>query len=73
MRVRLSAAVAGFAQDIALALNVSSDFLLFEEHEPDSSDELAFRFETVSQLPGEEQRVMMEVIESLIIKYQARR
>ncbi len=58
---------------IALALNVSTDFLLFEEHERGPSDELALQFEAVSQLPGEEQRVVMEVLESLIIKYQARR
>jgi transcriptional regulator with XRE-family HTH domain len=58
---------------IALALNVSTDFLLFEDHERDPSDELALQFEAVSQLPGDEQRVVMEVLESLIIKYQARR
>ncbi len=58
---------------IALALNVSTDFLLFEEHERGPSDELALQFEAVSQLAGEEQRVVMEVLESLIIKYQARR
>ncbi len=58
---------------IALTLNVSTDFLLFEEHERGPSDELALQFEAVSQLAGEEQRVVMEVLESLIIKYQARR
>lgn len=58
---------------IALALNVSTDFLLFEEHERDPSDELALQFEAVSQLPGEEQRIVKEVLESLIIKYQTRR
>lgn len=58
---------------IALAVNVSTDFLLFEEHERGPSDELALQFEAVSQLPDEEQRVVMEVLESLIIKYQARR
>ena len=58
---------------IALALNVSTDFLLFEEHERDPSDDLALQFEAVSQLPEEEQRVVMEVLESLITKYQARR
>ncbi len=58
---------------IALTLNVSTDFLLFEEHERGPSDELALQFEAVSQLAGEEQRVVIEVLESLIIKYQARR
>ena len=56
---------------IALALNVSTDFLLFEEHERGPSDDLALQFEAVSQLPDKEQRVVMEMLESLIIKYQA--
>lgn len=58
---------------IALSLHVSSDFLLFEEHERGPSDELALQFEAVSQLPPEERGVVMEVLESLIIKYQTRR
>ena len=57
---------------IALALHVSSDFLLFE-HERGPSNELALQFEAVSQLPPEERGVVMEVLESLIIKYQTRR
>ncbi len=39
----------------------------------DASGELALQFEAVSQLPAEEQRVVMKVLESLIIKYQVRR
>lgn len=58
---------------IAMSLHVSSDFLLFEEHERGPSNELALQFEAVSQLPPEERGVVMEVLESLIIKYQTRR
>jgi transcriptional regulator with XRE-family HTH domain len=58
---------------IAVALHVSTDFLLFEEQERSPGDELALQFEAVSQLPPEERRVVTEVLESLIIKYQARR
>ena len=58
---------------IALALNVSTDFLLFEEQERGPSDDLALQFEAISQLPGKEQEVVMEVLDGLIIKYQARR
>jgi len=58
---------------IALALHVSTDYLLFEEQERQPSDELALQFEAVSQLPPEEQGVVKEVLDSLIIKYQARR
>jgi len=58
---------------IALTLNVSTDFLLFEEHERGPGEALSLQFEAVSQLPAEEQRIVMEVLESLIIKYQTRR
>jgi transcriptional regulator with XRE-family HTH domain len=58
---------------IALALHVSTDFLLFEEQERGPSSTFALQFEAVSQLPDEEQRVVREVLDSLIIKYQNRR
>lgn len=49
---------------IVLALNVCTDFLLFDEHQRGASDELALQFEAVSQLRGEEQRVVMECLEA---------
>lgn len=58
---------------IAVALHVSTDFLLFEEHERGPNDDLLLQFEAVSQLPSEEQAVVKDVLESLVIKYQARR
>lgn len=58
---------------IALALHVSTDFLLFEGHEREPTQELALQLEAVKQMPEEEQMVIREVLESLIIKYQTRR
>ena len=58
---------------IALELHVSTDFLLFDEHERGPSDDLALQLEAVSQMPEGEQMVIREVLESLIIKYQSRR
>ncbi len=58
---------------IAKAMHVSTDFLLFEEHERGPSDNIALQFEAVSQLPPDELKVVQEVLESLIVKYQARR
>jgi len=58
---------------IALALHVSTDFLLFDEHERGPSDDLALQLEAISQMPEDEQMVIREVLESLIIKYQSRR
>jgi transcriptional regulator with XRE-family HTH domain len=58
---------------IALALHVTTDSLLFEDHERGASNDLAMQFEAVSHLPPREQLVVKEVLESLIIKYQARK
>ena len=58
---------------IALALHISTDFLLFDAHERGPSDDLALKLEAVHQMPEDEQMVIREVLESLIIKYQSRR
>lgn len=58
---------------IALALNVSIDSLVFDDTERGPTDELALQFEAVSQLSTDERHIVMEVLEGLIIKYQARR
>ena len=58
---------------IAMALHVSTDFLLFEEHERGPHDDLVLQFEAVSQLQPQEQTVIKDVLESLVIKYQTRR
>lgn len=58
---------------IALALNVSIDSLVFDDAERGPSNDLALQFEAVSQLPSAERNVVKEVLDGLIIKYQARR
>lgn len=58
---------------IAQTLHISTDALLFEAHERGPNDDLALQFEAINQLPPEEQRIIKEVLDSLIIKYQARR
>ena len=58
---------------IAVSLGVTTDSLLFDDVERGPDDELRLQFEAVSQLPPEERIVVKEVLESLIIKYQARR
>jgi hypothetical protein len=57
---------------IAITLGVTADFLSFDEAERGPDDEMRLQFEAVSQLPPEEQAVLKEVLERLIIKYQAR-
>ncbi|AYO40011.1 helix-turn-helix domain-containing protein [Serratia sp. P2ACOL2] len=58
---------------IAIALQVSTDSLLFDEHEREHIDTLTLQFEAASQLNESEQAVIREVLESLIIRYQTRR
>lgn len=60
-------------RNLARALSVSADTLVFEQDERGPADELRLQFEAVSQLSPEEQAVVKEVLESLIIKYQTRR
>lgn len=60
-------------RNMARALSVSADSLVFEQDERGPSQELLLQFEAVSLLAPEEQAVVREVLESLIIKYQARR
>ena len=60
-------------RNMARALSVSADALVFEHDERNPVDDLRLQFEAVSQLPPDEQSVVKEVLESLIIKYQTRR
>jgi transcriptional regulator with XRE-family HTH domain len=60
-------------RNMARALSVSADTLVFDEKERAPSDELRLQFEAVSQLPLDEQAVVKDVLESLLLKYQARR
>ena len=60
-------------RNMARALSVSADSLVFEQDERGPSEELLLQFEAVSQLLPAEQAVVKDVLESLIIKYQTRR
>jgi transcriptional regulator with XRE-family HTH domain len=63
----------GVIRNMARALSVSADSLVFEQDERGPSEELLLQFEAVSQLLPAEQAVVKDVLESLIIKYQTRR
>ncbi len=58
---------------IAVALNVSLDFLVFDEHERGPDDELRLQFEALSQFSPEEKRVAKTLLESLILRHSANR
>lgn len=60
-------------RNMARALSVSADALVFEQDEHSPTEDLLLQFEAISQLPPEEQSIVKEVLDSLIIKYQTRR
>lgn len=57
---------------IAVALHVSTDFLLFEEHERGPSHELVLQFEAINQFDEEDKDLARGVLEGLILKHQAK-
>jgi len=58
---------------LAIALNASADALVFDADERAPDQNLALHFEGVSQLPPEEQQTVLEVIDGLLLKHQAKR
>ncbi|MFZ6675430.1 helix-turn-helix domain-containing protein [Undibacterium sp. Xuan67W] len=55
---------------LALALHVTTDFLLFEEGEREPEDDLKLRFEAIAAMPAEDQDVAMAVLDAMIVKSQ---
>lgn len=58
---------------LAVALNISGDMLLFDEHERRPPEDLAMQFEAISRFNPEEKRTIKEVLEGLILKHEAKR
>jgi len=58
---------------LARALRVSSDELLFDEDERGPDEELRLQFEAISRLDDDEKQVVIEVLDGLLLKHDARR
>lgn len=58
---------------LALALNVSTDALLFEEGQRGPDDEFKNFLEALSQFAPDEKAIARAVLQSLILQHQARR
>lgn len=58
---------------ITKSLHVSLDDLVFGEDERGPDDDLKLQFEAISELADEDKFIVLEVLEGLIIKYQAKR
>ena len=59
-------------RNLAVALSVSADMLIFDENEREPSDDLKLQFEAVSQFDDEDKQTAQNVLEGLILKHQAK-
>ena len=57
---------------LVVALNVTADELIFEAGERGPSEDLRLQFEALSQFDPEDRQVAKAVLESLILKHQAK-
>jgi hypothetical protein len=60
-------------RNLAKALSVSADMLLFEKDERGPDEDLKLQFEAVSRLDPEEKKIIRSVIESILLRHEARR
>ncbi|WP_052572620.1 helix-turn-helix domain-containing protein [Holophaga foetida] len=58
---------------IAIALGVSADALLFDDGERGLDEVFRLQLDVISHLDEDEQRIIREVIDGMLFKYQARR
>jgi transcriptional regulator with XRE-family HTH domain len=58
---------------LAVALSVSADELLFDSEERGPEEELRLQFEAISRFDAEEKKVVKAVLDSLILKHEAKR
>ena len=58
---------------IAVALGVSADLLLFAKDERGPDEDLKLQFEAVANLDAEEKKVIRSVIESVLLRHEAKR
>jgi len=57
---------------IAIAFNVTADWLIFEDDERELPNTLQMKFEAVSQMSEEDQHTIQSLIDGMILKHQAR-
>ncbi len=60
-------------RSLAIALHVSADALLFDPGERGPADDLALHLEAVSRLDDDEKAAILALIESMLLRHQARR
>jgi transcriptional regulator with XRE-family HTH domain len=58
---------------LAMALSVSADELLFDKNERGPDEEFRLQFEALARLEPREKEIVMEVLDGLLLKHDARR
>ena len=58
---------------ISRTLRVTTDSLIFEEKELQNDADLTLQFQAVAAMPSEQQAVIKQLLEGMIIKYEAER
>jgi transcriptional regulator with XRE-family HTH domain len=58
---------------LSVALGVSADTLVFDEHERGPDDDLRLQFEALTQFTPEEKAIVRVLLESLILKHDSNR
>lgn len=61
---------ADVVKNIAIALSVSADQIIFKAGERDPEGDLKLQFEALSKLPPEDQMTISNLIDSLVVKHQ---
>lgn len=59
-------------RNLAIALSVSADTLIFDDHERDPDDVLKLQFEAIKQFDDDDRETAQAVLEGLILKHQAK-
>ncbi len=58
---------------IAQTLRVTTDSLIFEPEELEPDSDLRLQFKAISNMPEEERQIVKQLLEGMIIKYEAER
>ena len=61
------------ARNLAIALSVSTDALVFDEAERGLDDDLRLAFEATSRLAADERTMVKQLIEAVPLKHEAKR
>ena len=60
-------------RNLAIGLSTTIDTLAFDPHEREPADNLKLAFEATQHLTPEEQAVVLQLIEAMLLKHEARR